>query len=157
TRHREASHHRQKRRQIMSTALPGAGLLASYWIPDVGIGSPLQNVQVPLTSVLDYTLHNGLPQTNVVFLASAPFASTIAPYISIPEAILEQMTLQPGQTQTNVEQLQTAGIRVLLTLVGSDGFGWDGVSDGGDFAQWIETNVIDQYGLDGIDIDNEFS
>src|SRR4051794_7112488 len=140
-----------------STPLPSVGLLASYWIPNVGIGKPRENVQVPLTSVLDYTLPNGLPQTNVVFLASATFVSTTAPYISIPDAILEQMTLQAGQTQTNVEQLQAAGIRVLLTLVGSHGFGWDGVSDGADFAQWIETNVIEQYGLDGIDIDDEFS
>jgi hypothetical protein len=137
--------------------LPSQALLASYWIPAVGIGSPEQHVEVPLTSVLDCTLPNGQPQTNVVFLGSATFVSATAPYISIPDAIIQQMTLQSGQTKTNVQQLQAAGIKVLLTLVGSSGFGWDGISDGAAFAQWIKTNVIDAYGLDGIDIDDEFS
>jgi hypothetical protein len=141
----------------VSTTLPTQGLLASYWIPNVGIGSPEQNVAVPLTSVLDYTLPNGQPQTNVVYLFSATFVSTTAPYISIPDTIVQQMTLQAGQTQTNVQELQAAGIKVLFSIVGSSGFGWDNVADGADFAQWILTNVIDQYGLDGIDIDDEFS
>jgi hypothetical protein len=37
--------------------------------------------------------------------------------------------------------------------------GWDGVpvSENAKFAQWIKKEVIDKYGLDGIDIDNEFS
>lgn len=138
----------------MST-LPTQSVLASYWIPQVGIGS--QIVEVPLTNVLSYKLPNGQPQTNVIFLASATFISSSAPYVSIPEAIVQQMTLQPGQSQTNVQQLQAAGIKVLLTLVGSNGFGWDGVSNPTDFAQWVQTNLIEAYGLDGIDIDNEFS
>jgi hypothetical protein len=133
------------------------GLLASYWIPQVGIGSPLQDVDVPLTDVLNYVLPTGQPQTNVVFLASASFVSTVAPYVNIPAVIVQQMTLQPGQSQTNVQQLQAAGIKVLLTLVGSNGYGWDGIADPADFAQWMQANIVEQYGLDGIDIDNEFS
>jgi len=140
-----------------SDALPSQGLLASYWIPQVGIGSPTKDVDVPLTDVLNYVLPSGKPQTNVVFLASAPFISNKAPYISIPDAIVQQMTLQPHQSQTNVQQLQAAGIKVLLTLVGSDGYGWDGISDAHDFATWVQTNIIKKYGIDGIDIDNEFS
>lgn len=37
--------------------------------------------------------------------------------------------------------------------------GWDGVpvSENAKFAQWMKEEVIDKYGLDGIDIDNEFS
>lgn len=142
----------------MST-LPTEGLLASYWIPQVGIGGNGEKewVTVPLTDVLKYTLPGGQPQTNVVFLFSATFVANKAPYVDIPNVILDQMTLQPGQSQTNVQQLQAAGIKVLLSILGSEGYGWDGIADPRDFADWVEKNLINQYGLDGIDIDNEFS
>lgn len=139
------------------SGLPANGVLASYWIPRVGIGNPMQYVHVPLTDVLNYALPTGAPQTTIVFLASAGFVSADAPYIEIPTAIQQQMTLQPGQSQTNVQQLQAAGIKVSLTLVGSNGYGWDGINDPNAFAAYIKSNVIDAYGLDGIDIDNEFS
>ncbi len=130
--------------------LPSQGLVLTYWIPVVGIGSPIQDVEVPLTDVLNY-------QTNVVFLGFAAFTSNSAPFITIPDNVVSQMTLQAGQTQTNVQQLQAAGIKVLLSVQGSNGYGWDGVSDNSAFAQWVQTNIIEQYGLDGIDIDNEWS
>ena len=156
-----------KGRQIMS-ALPQERLLASYWIPAVGIGNPLQWVTVPLTDIANKRLPNGAPQTNVVFLMNATFTGTPGnfkpPYISIPDGILQQMTLQPGQTQTNVQYLQSRGIKVLLSILGYNtnrqpGMGWDGVPAGenANFARWIKKEVIDKYGLDGIDIDNEFS
>ncbi|HEV7646209.1 MAG TPA: glycosyl hydrolase family 18 protein [Pyrinomonadaceae bacterium] len=137
--------------------LPNQGVLASYWIPQVGIGpsGQMDYVDVPLTDVLNYTLPNGQPQTNIVYLFCASFTSTTALYVTIPDAIMQQMTLQPGQSQTNVQQLQAAGIKVLLSLIGSNGIGWDAISDPTDFAQWVSTNIVDQYGLDGIDIDNE--
>lgn len=149
-------------------ALPSKALLASYWIPAVGIGNPLQWVTVPITEYAKYRLPNGAPQTNVVFLFNATFTGTPQnfkpPYISIPDGLLQQMTLQPGQRQTNVQYLQSMGIKVLLSVLGYNidgkpGMGWDGVpaSENAKFAQWMKTEVIDKYGLDGIDIDNEFS
>jgi hypothetical protein len=142
----------------MST-LKTEGLLASYWIPQVGIGGNGEKewVTVPLTDVLKYSLPDGQPQTNVVFLFSATFVANQAPYVDIPNPIVEQMTLQPGQSQTNVQRLQAAGIKVLLSILGSPGYGWDGIGDPLDFAKWVQTNIIAKYGLDGIDIDNEFS
>lgn len=133
-------------------SLPSQGAVLAYWIPVVGIGSPTQDVSVPLTDVLNY-------QTNVVFLGFAAFTSDSAPYITIPDTLVQQMTLQPGQSQTNVQQLQAAGIQVLLSVQGSNGYGWDGISssENANFAQWVQTNIIEQYGLDGIDIDNEWS
>lgn len=148
--------------------LPRQGLLASYWIPAVGIGKPEQWVTVPISEYAKYRLPNGSPQTNVVFLFNATFTGTPQnfkpPYISIPDGILQQVTLQPGQKQTNVQFLQSRGIKVLLSVLGyningNPGMGWDGVpaSENAKFAQWIKKEVIDKYGLDGIDIDNEFS
>jgi hypothetical protein len=151
-------------------------LLASYWIPYVGIGDPphQQIVVVPLTDILNYTLADGTPQTKVVFLGAAEFSCSPGnfqpPYVSLPDGILQQLTLQPGQTQTAVQKLQAAGIKVLLSLIGNnkaanERMGWEDipyVQDGNRFAnmlafaQWVKTNLIDKYGLDGIDIDDEF-
>jgi len=100
--------------------LPRQGLLASYWIPAVGIGKPEQWVTVPIAEFAKYRLPNGKPQTNVVFLFNATFTGTPQnfkpPYISIPDGILQQVTLQPGQKQTNVQFLQSLGIKVLLSV-----------------------------------------
>jgi len=149
-------------------ALPQQRLLASYWIPAVGISKPPVWVTVPITEIAKYRLPNGAPQTNLVFLMNATFTGTPQnfkpPYISIPNGILQQITLQPGQRQTNVQYLQSLGIKVVLSVLGYNtngqpGMGWDGVPAGenANFAKWMKQEVIDKYGLDGIDIDNEFS
>lgn len=148
--------------------LPKQRLLASYWIPKVGIGNPLQWVTVPILEYAKYRLPNGQPQTNVVFLFNATFTGTPQnfnpPYVSIPPELLQQMTLQPGQKQTNVQYLQSLGVKVLLSVMGYNtngkpGMGWDGVpaNQNAKFASWMKTEIIDKYKLDGIDIDNEFS
>jgi hypothetical protein len=150
------------------TSLPNP-LLASYWIPVVGIGNPLQDVSVPLTDILNYTLADGLPQTQIVFLGFANFSCSPQnfqpPYITVNPGVVQQLTLQPGQTQTAVQQLQAAGIKVLLSIAGANGMGWDNIPYGQGankyanmiaFAQWLQTNLIDAYGLDGIDIDDEW-
>ena len=151
------------------SALPTTKLLASYWIPYVGIGKPEQRVTVPLTDIANYVLANGRPQTSVVFLGFGVFTGTpqnfTPPYISVPQDLIQQMTLQPGQTQTNVQYLQSLGIKVLLSVMGwrpndvDPGMGWDGVplAQNEPFALWVKKEIIDAYGLDGIDIDNEFS
>lgn len=152
----------------MST-LPSERLLASYWIPYVGIGSPTVDVTVPLLDIANYVLKDGTPQTNVVFLCCGTFTGTpesfTAPYITIPDNILSELVAQPGQSRSNVQQLQELGIKVLLTIQGytpqgqPSGMGWDGVpADQNEaFASWVQTNIIEKYGLDGIDIDNEWS
>ena len=144
-------------------------VLASYWIPAVGIGNPLQWVKVPLTDIGKYLLAGGKPQTQVVFLGFAAFTGSPdnfnPPFISIPSDLLKEMTLQPGQKQTNVQYLQSLGIKVLLSVQGytppgqSSGMGWDGVPAPKNkaFADWVKTQIIGKYGLDGIDIDNEWS
>ena len=144
------------------SSLPSQQLLASYWIPNVGIGNPMQNVQVPLLDVANYVLQDGSPQTNVVFLFAAAFTGTpdsfAPPYFSIPDDVLSQLVAPAGGT-SNVKQLQELGIKVVLSVTGSGGMGWDGVpaDQNTAFAQWVQTSVIEEYGLDGIDIDNEWT
>lgn len=147
-------------------------MLASYWIPWVGIGKPIQKVVVPLTDILNYTLNDGTPQTKIVFLGYGNFACSaqnfVPPYINIDPGVLEQLTLQPGQSQTAVQQLQAAGIKVLLSVAGDSTLqmGWGAIPYGSGsgryanmiaFAKWMKANVIDAYGLDGIDIDDEWA
>jgi hypothetical protein len=54
---------------------------------------------------------------------------------------------------------QSAPLGLGYNINRNPGMGWDGVpaSENAKFAQWIKKEVIDKYGLDGIDIDNEFS
>ena len=139
---------------------PSQGLLASYWIPQVGIGphGSMDYVTVPLTDIRNDQRPDGEMQTNLVFLMTANFISADSPpYFSIPASILQQMTLQEGQQQTNVQQLQQAGIRVLLTVNNNGDYGWDVITDPVGFADWVRDSVIEEYGLDGIDIDDENS
>ena len=138
-------------------------MFAAYWIPAVGIGedSNKQWVKVPLTEMLKYRFRNGKAQTGVVFLAFARFNLPPEPFnpkcVKIDQAVLDQIG--------TVKQLQQAGAKVLLSIVG-DGtkLGWHSIPYGQgsqkfnnmiNFAQWV-TGLIQQYGLDGIDIDDEF-
>jgi len=147
-------------------------MLASYWIPYVGIGKPIQKVVVPLTDILKYKLKNGTPQTQIVFLGFGNFACSasnfVPPYVAIDPGVVQQLTLQPGQSKTAVQQLQAAGIKVLLSVAGNRQLqmGWGAIPYGTGagrygpmlaFAKWLRTNVVDAYGLDGIDIDDEWA
>jgi len=126
----------------MST-FPSQGALATYWIPEVGIGpkGQMKYVHVPMDDILEF-------RTNIVFLGFATFTSQSKPYITIPDSIVQQMP--------NVRRLRDAGIKVLLSISGAPGFGWDNVSDRDGFAEAMLA-MIREYGIDGIDIDNEWS
>ena len=140
--------------------LPTERFLSLYWIPSVGIGKPKQNVHVPLTDVLNYTLADGTPQASLVYL----FAGTLTddtkfskPYINIKDDILSELVAQPGHSISNVKKLQNAGIKVVLSVLGSNNTGWSTIPSDkqADFAAWVQSDIIEKYSLDGIDIDDE--
>jgi len=68
-----------------------------------------------------------------------------------------------------VQQLRAAGIKVLLSAMGPNlrdehgeplpGMGWAHVppTQREAFAEWVVKEVLEKYGLDGVDIDNEYS
>lgn len=122
----------------MST-LPSQGATAVYWIPDVGIGPPdaMKHVQIPLRDLTSW-------RPNIVFLFCATFTSPDA--ISIDPDIVPQMA--------DVKKLQDYGMKVLLSIKGAKGIGWDNDRNHWAFAKMVRA-WIDGYGLDGIDIDNE--
>src|SRR5829696_7292656 len=113
---------------ISSNDLPSEKLLIAYWKPDVGIGKtgPMQHVKVPITDILNYTLKDGTPQIKVVMLTaegSPTFNGTpekfVRPYINISDDLKNVLTVQPGQSESEVKQLQNKGIKVLLSVIGN--------------------------------------
>ena len=150
--------------------LPRERALAVYWIPAVGIGKtkPYEWVTVPLKEVSEQPrLPDGRPQTTVVFLGFAHLTrnngKVTPPFLKIGDGLLRVLETQPGEEMSRVERLRRYGTKVVLSVQGhgpdDDGLGWDHIpsSVNEEFANWMKTEVIEKYGLDGIDIDDEWS
>ncbi len=138
----------------MSASLPAAPLLSAYWL-----NSEVTNTYPcpTLRNILCYTRADGSPQIGVVYLVGASFAGS--PESFQPPYLNFSTSLRNALENGDVGLLRNAGIRVLLCIQGSTGMGWGSLSDAQSqaFATWIRTEVIQEYGLDGIDIDDEFS
>jgi hypothetical protein len=141
---------------------PSAPDMVVYWITRVGIGEdPEDYVAVPLTDILDYRRADGAPQVTVTILSSASFTGTpetfAPPYWDLG-ALAEVLPPRTADVVGPVQMLQAQGIKVLLCVAGSKGMGWDLVpaAQNGDFAQWVQSEILELYGLDGIDIDDEW-
>jgi hypothetical protein len=118
-----------------------------------------------LTDVAGYTLADGSPAIDVVCLFAGNYASPDPPYLRAnnnqPET---NQPFNPNIQQVlgdgSVQYLQSKGLKVLLTVTnGWATVGWSTFTvqtDAMDFAQYLKS-VVDQYGLDGIDIDDEYS
>lgn len=142
-------------------------MLAAYWLPSVGIGpaSPpppvlpdKQTVVVPLTDVLNYRRSDGTPQIDVINLNGCTFNSA-GNFSS--QYLLFDPNLTAVLTNGDVQQLQAAGIKVVLTIVGSgsDSVGWSSIpqTEIQPFVNYLDSEILGVLGLDGIDIDDEFA
>jgi chitinase len=109
-------------------------------------------------NVAGYTLADGSPAINVVCIFAGNYAAAESnPPTTQPFNENIQQVLDDG----SVQYLQGKGLTVLLTITnGWQAVGWSeftSESDALDFAQYLKTDVVDKYGLDGIDIDDEYS
>jgi hypothetical protein len=143
-------------------------MVVVYWLPSVGIGAATppppvlpgpQTVEVPLTDILNFKWPDGTPQVNVVNLWGACFtsSSTFEPPFLTFDPILQEV-LSNG----TYKALQQAGIKVVLSITGAGSFGWSSIpaDQVQNFANYLNTVMLDPdmgYGLDGIDIDDEYS
>lgn len=137
--------------------LPANKMLVAYWLN----AETTNTFACPTArNIPCYTLKSGGSQINVVNLVGASFAGTSgnfqSPYFSYSPSLLN--VLENG----DVGALQSAGIKVVLTVQGNgatNGNGWSCLPESAnqDFANWVQSDVIEKYGLDGIDIDDEFS
>lgn len=142
--------------------------VTAYWLPEVGIGPTppgpgilpgTQTFTVPLSDVLKYRRRDGSLQIDVVNLAGAAFTMpTLFPRLPITLAPQLKLVLEDG----TVKALQAAGVKVVLTIAGTGGnsVGWSSIpkSETLGFVQYLDRNILgpDGYGLDGIDIDDEY-
>jgi hypothetical protein len=113
-----------------------------------------------------YTLADGSPALNVVCLFAGNYAASEVPYLRAnnndpPTNNPFNGNIQQVLDDGSVQYVQSKGLTVLLTITnGWSEVGWSeftSESDAMDFAQYLKTQVVDQYGLDGIDIDDEYS
>ena len=137
--------------------------IAVYWLPTVGIG-PVDDrlyVHVPVTDVLNYRRADETLQIDIVNLWGCTFNT--AENFAQGQYLVFDPILETALTSGAVKQLQAAGIKVALTIVGSGddgGFGWGQIPEGqrDAFVSYLNDSILSAagYGLDGIDIDDEY-
>jgi hypothetical protein len=121
----------------------------------------------------DFTTAQGLNAVDIVCLFGANLnvtppagAQRLAPNVNVPSGgtLAVVATDKVPALQTGVAPLRQQGIAVLMTLVGNhDAAGWSNFTDdtagqanAGLFVQQL-VDTMQTYGLDGIDIDDEYS
>lgn len=113
-----------------------------------------------------YVLADGSPAVDVVCIFAANYCTNQLPYLRAnnndpPTNQPFNPGIQAVLDDGSVKFLQDKGLTVLLTV----GNGWSQVGwsefqneqDAANFASYLQTAVIQPHGLDGIDIDDEYS
>jgi len=126
--------------------------------------SPANNQQ--FEEIGCYLMANGSPSIDVVCLFAGNYASSELPYLRAnnnnpPTDKPLNDNIQDVLNAGLVQKLQDKGITVLLTIMNAHTkVGWSeftSESDATDFANYLKSEIVDKYGLDGIDIDDEYS
>jgi hypothetical protein len=134
-----------------------AGRMTAYVSPD----SPQE-----LRSLAGYRRANGCPAIDIAVIFAANYAAATRPYLRANNntpPTREPFNRNIGQVlgDGSVRYLQRRGIKVLLSITnGHQPVGWSQFTSeraARDFARYLKTDVVDRYGLDGIDIDDEYS
>jgi hypothetical protein len=117
-------------------------------------------------SLARYRLANGCPAVSVAILFAANYAADERPYLRAnnddpPTTKPLNDSLQQVLEDGSVKYVQRRGIKVLLSITnGHQPVGWSQFTsrrDALDFARYLKKSVVARYGLDGIDIDDEYS
>lgn len=118
------------------------------------------------TDIASYQLADGTPAIDVVCIFGGNYASNELPYLRAnnndpPTTNPFNENIQQVLDDGSVQTLQAKGLKVLMTVLnGHAEVGWSEFtleSDAAAFAEYLKTEVVDRYGLDGIDIDDEWS
>ena len=117
-------------------------------------------------NVASYTLADGSPAIDVVCIFAGNYAASKEPFLRAnnnnpPTTNPFNENIQQVLDDGSVRYIQDRGLTVLLTVTnGHQPVGWSEFTSESvamDFAQYLKTDVVDKYGLDGIDIDDEYS
>jgi hypothetical protein len=138
------------------------GIMVAYVSPPATFTTPYS-----LSFVADYTLADGSPAIDIVCICYGNFCTLDAlPYIRAnnnnpPTTQPFNPNVQTALSDGSIAYLQSKGITVVLTVGnGWTPTGWSEFTEEADaqkFAAYLQSDVVDQYGLDGIDIDDEYS
>lgn len=113
------------------------------------------NTPEQLESVGCYKKSDGSSAIDIVCIFAANINYSTNPYIHYCDNILNALT------SNAIKKLQDQGIKVLLTILGNHlDAGWscfNTESTANDYAKYLISDVVNKYGLDGIDIDDEYS
>jgi hypothetical protein len=117
-------------------------------------------------SLAQYRLANGCPAISVAVIFAANYAADERPYLRAnnntpPTTKPFNDDIQQVLDDGSVKYLQRRGIKVLLSITnGHQPVGWSQFTsrrEALDFARYLKKSVVARYGLDGIDIDDEYS
>ena len=117
-------------------------------------------------SLAEYRRADGCPAISVAILFAANYAADERPYLRAgnnnpPTTKPFNENLQQVLDDGSVRYLQTRGIKVMLSITnGHSPVGWSQFTserEALDFARYLKESVVARYGLDGIDIDDEYS
>jgi Glycosyl hydrolases family 18 len=113
-----------------------------------------------------YTLADGCPAITVAIIFAGNYAAAERPYLRAnnddpPTAKPFNDNIQQVLDDGSVQYLQARGVKVLLSITnGHHPVGWSQFTSRHDaraFARYLNKEVVGRYGLDGIDIDDEYS
>ena len=114
----------------------------------------------------NYTLSDGMPAIDVVCLFAGNYCSNDIPCLRAnnnqpPTTKPFNPNIQQVLSDGSVKCLQEKGIVVLLTVLnGHTQVGWSQFTSQAtaqSFVNYLKSDVVEKYGLDGIDIDDEYS
>ena len=126
--------------------------------------SPVSSQQ--FRDIASYTSADGSPAVDVVCIFGGNYCTKEYPCLRAennnpPTDKPLNPNIQEVLEDGSVKFLQDKGITVLLTILnGHSLVGWSQFTneiDATDFVNYLKTDMVDKYGLDGIDIDDEYS
>jgi len=116
--------------------------------------------------IASYTNSDGSPAIDVVCIFAANYCTNEIPMLRAnnndpPTTNPFNQNIQDILSSTAVKYVQDKGIVVLLTILnGHSEVGWSQFNSeitAQAFVKYLDTEVVQKYGLDGIDIDDEYS
>ncbi|KAI6661813.1 hypothetical protein LOD99_9820 [Oopsacas minuta] len=117
-------------------------------------------------NIASYTLADGSPAVDVVCIFGGNYCTNELPSLRAnnnnpPTLNQFNPNIQEVLDSGVVKALQDKGITVLLTILnGHSAVGWSQFTSeivATAFVNYLKTDIVDKYGLDGIDIDDEYS
>jgi hypothetical protein len=117
-------------------------------------------------TVGSYTTSWGTPAIDVVCLFAGNYAADTVPYLRAnnnnpPTQAPFNQNIQDALSSDVISRLQSLGITVMLSITnGWSAVGWSEFTsqvDAQRFVDYLKSEVVDRYKLDGIDIDDEYS